>query len=129
MIPRIGSRTAEDLLQKGLRKQGLKHSFNYAGSRSNSFKLQKGLRKQGLKLHFHTLSLFRSDRLQKGLRKQGLKTTSANSGALDVQSCKSGLRKQGLKQCLRSAFANRFSKLQKWSTKTRIETMITSQGC
>jgi len=62
------------LLQKSLRKQGLKPYhlwvFTY-----HTVKLQRSLRKQGLKLPYRPLSVHRKDRqLQESLRKQGLKT-------------------------------------------------------
>ena len=71
------------MLQKGLRKQGLKQ-FHIALSESLYRLLQKGLRKQGLKLYASVQSVGLCLWLQKGLRKQGLKQSETHFGVSDT---------------------------------------------
>ena len=87
-------------LHRSLRKQGLKH---YCRCQTTAHFLKcckSGLRKQGLKLYLHGFPCALSTLLQKGLRKQGLKHN-----------------KLWIYQLVYTPW------LQKWSKKTRIETL------
>ena len=84
------------LLQKGLRKQGLKHE-NIWNFWSINLKLQKWSKKTRIETNPPPSLPAYPTMLHKGLRKQGLKPTYHLIVVYMVDSCKSGLRKQGLK--------------------------------
>ena len=137
-------------MQKGLRKQGLKHYEVFCigarhlvakGSKKtriethipesqhpNLRKVAKGSKKTRIETISTALPSSSTSMLQKGLRKQGLKLII---NVMPLSSCTivaKGLRKQGLKQVNvgREVYIMRL--LQKWSTKTRIETSSSWQS-
>ena len=107
-----------------LRKQGLKLVCFTDIPSSCSTGCKSRLRKQGLKLDYIKQVIRSIPGCKSRLRKQGLKRKILYLYFFIFISCKSRLRKQGLKQnfiCLKAIIKNS-NKLQKPSTKTRIET-------